>query len=90
MICLSTIKNSTENDWTIINYLFCSVTKQSVALIYHQQEIMDIIALRMRRAAIRQLLRDRLDWMSQEEIDKLLDQINLLTELIELLEKKEN
>jgi len=28
--------------------------------------------------------------MSQEEIDKLLDQINLLTELIELLEKKEN
>ena len=43
----------------------------------------------MRRAALRQLLRDRVDWMSQEEIDEILDRINILTALIELLEKKD-
>ncbi len=51
---------------------------------------MDLFDLRMRRAALRQLLRDRSEWMSQEEIDKILDQINLLTTLIEILKKREN
>ncbi len=50
---------------------------------------MDLFNLRMRRATLRQLLRDRSEWMSQEEIDMLLDQINLLTTVIEALEKKD-
>jgi hypothetical protein len=51
---------------------------------------MDLFTLRMRRAVLRQLLRDRSEWMSQEEIDKILDQISLLTTIIKLLEKKGN
>lgn len=51
---------------------------------------MDLFALRMRRAALRQLLRDRANWMSQKEIDEVLDQINLLTTIIELLEQNKN
>ena len=49
---------------------------------------MDVFSLRMQRAALSQMLRDRSDDMSQEQIDEVLDQINLLTELIELLEKR--
>lgn len=49
---------------------------------------MDVFSLRMQRAALRQMLRDRSDDMSQEQIDEVFDQINLLTELIELLEKR--
>jgi len=48
---------------------------------------MDLFSIRMRRAALRQLLRDRSDWMTQQEIDTILDQINLLTTVIEMLEK---
>ncbi|MCF2447749.1 hypothetical protein L0657_27590 [Dyadobacter sp. CY345] len=51
---------------------------------------MNLFTIRMRRAALRQLLRDRSEWMSQKEIDKILDQINLLTTLIEIMEKEEN
>lgn len=51
---------------------------------------MDLFTLRMRRAALRQLLRDRSEFLSQEEIDKILDQINLLTTIIELSEQNKN
>ena len=49
---------------------------------------MNIFSLRMQRAALRQILRDQSKEMTQQKIDEILDQIVLLTELIELLEKK--
>jgi hypothetical protein len=48
---------------------------------------MDLFHLKMLLAARRQALRDMSNQMSQEEIDKLLDQIVVLTKLIEQLEK---
>lgn len=49
---------------------------------------MDVFSLRMPPDALRQMLSDRSDDMSQEQTDEVLDQISLLTELIELLEKR--
>jgi hypothetical protein len=47
---------------------------------------MNVVHLRMLLAARRQLLRDMSSEMSQDQIDKLLDQIAVLIKLIEQLE----
>ncbi|MCF2489454.1 hypothetical protein [Dyadobacter sp. CY347] len=49
---------------------------------------MNVFHLRMFLAARRQLLRDMSKEMSQDHIDRLLDQIAVLVKLIEQLEKK--
>ncbi|SKB82412.1 hypothetical protein [Dyadobacter psychrophilus] len=49
---------------------------------------MNAFHLRMLLAARRQLLRDMSKQMSQDQIDRLLDQIAVLVKLIEQLEKK--
>ena len=48
---------------------------------------MNIFHLRMLLAARRQILRDMSNQMSQDEIDKVLEQIAVLIKLIEQLEK---
>lgn len=49
---------------------------------------MTIFHLRMLLAARRQILRDMSHQMSEDEVNKLLDQIVVLTKLIEELENK--
>lgn len=49
---------------------------------------MDAFQFKMLRAALKQALRDRENKLTEREIDKILDQINTLTKLIEELEKK--
>lgn len=48
---------------------------------------MDVFQFKMLRAALKQALRDQQDELTEREIDKILDQINTLTKLIEELEK---
>ncbi|SDD83323.1 hypothetical protein SAMN04487996_102299 [Dyadobacter soli] len=48
---------------------------------------MNLFELKMMRAALRQALSDRSEMLSQEEIDKILDTILLLTKLIDELER---
>jgi flagellin-specific chaperone FliS len=50
---------------------------------------MNIFQLRMLRAALRQCLRDRSDWLTENEIDKILDQISKLTKIIDELDRKD-
>lgn len=49
---------------------------------------MNVFHLRMLLAARRQLLRDMSEEMSQDQINRLLDQIAVLVKLIEQYEKK--
>ncbi|MCF0041142.1 hypothetical protein [Dyadobacter fanqingshengii] len=49
---------------------------------------MNVFHLRMLLAARRQLLRDMSEEMSQDQIDRILDQIAVLVKLIEQYEKK--
>jgi hypothetical protein len=49
---------------------------------------MEIFHLRMLIAARRQALRDCSDTMTQKQIDEILDQITMLTKLLEDLEDK--
>jgi hypothetical protein len=49
---------------------------------------MDVFQLRMVKAALQQALRDRLDWLTQKEVDEILDQISTLAKIIEELERK--
>jgi len=37
---------------------------------------MNLYQLRMLRAALKQGLQDRSEWLTQQEVDKILDQIN--------------
>lgn len=48
---------------------------------------MNLFELKMMRAALRQALQDRSESLSQEDIDRILDTILLLTELIDKLER---
>jgi hypothetical protein len=58
----------------MLNNLFRSVTP--VILPHHTNTIgMDSFHLRMQLAALRQLLRDRQEHMTQEQIDQILDLI---------------
>ncbi|WP_148562501.1 hypothetical protein [Spirosoma radiotolerans] len=71
----------------------CSIKEQALALIKQntrgvdkkQQQIFD---LSMQRAALRQYLRDNSDNMTESEINRVLDRINLLSKVIEALEKE--
>ncbi len=49
---------------------------------------MNIFELRMLRAALKQGLRDSSEWLTQAEIDNILDQIIKLTKIIDELEGK--
>lgn len=49
-----------------------------------------VFHLRMQLAALRQYLRDNSDNMEQEQIDKVLDQINRLMDLLAIIESDTN
>lgn len=70
-----------------LKILFGNKTKRTF-IISNNQKNMNVEQLRMRRAALRQALRDLAESLTPEQIDDLLDQINRLTEIIEILEKK--
>lgn len=48
---------------------------------------MTLFELKMMRAALKQALKDQSESLSREEVDKILDTILLLTELINELER---
>ena len=49
---------------------------------------MNLSQLRLLPAALKQGLKDRSEWLTQQEIDKILDQIIKLTKINDELEQK--
>ena len=67
----------------------CLITKQFAIFVFKtNQNDMNQTAFhfRMQLAALRQYLRDNSENMEQEQIDRVLDQINRLTDLLEIIE----
>lgn len=73
----------------IIISIQCLTTKQFIIFVCRtNQKLMNQTAFhfRMQLASLRQYLRDNSENMEQEQIDKVLDQINRLTDLLIIIE----